>query len=314
MGAKGVTGIRELLAAATRELSAAGVPSPRFDAAELAASLLGVRRGELIAHPDLDEATVAAYRDLVQRRAQREPLQHITGVAHFRHITVRVGPGVFIPRPETEVVAGAAIEAAQEIAASGSVPTVVDLYAGSGAIAIAVAAEVPQAVVHAVEGDDAAARWLFRNAAGSSDGRLHAHHEHVAGCADGVLRDITGTVDVVVANPPYIPEGAHIRDAEVAEHDPPPALWSGHDGLDAMRVLERTAARLLRPGGFAIAEHADVQGESAPAVFASTGRWTDVADHADLTDRPRYLTATRALAPTSQETRGAAAVSERHDE
>lgn len=291
-----MTAIRELLAAATRELTAAGVPSPRFDAEELATSLLGVRRGELIAQPDLDRDMAAAYRELVRRRANREPLQHVTGVAHFRHITVLVGPGVFIPRPETEVVAGAAIEAAQKVVANSSVPVVVDLYAGSGAIAIAVADEVPQAVVHAVEGDEAAARWLTRNVASHSDqlaARLYAHREDVATCAAGVLRDIAGTVDIVVANPPYIPDGSHIRDPEVAEHDPAPALWSGPDGLDAMRILERTAARVLRPGGVVIAEHADLQGESAPAVFTGTGRWTDVADHPDLTERPRYLTATR---------------------
>lgn len=291
-----MTAIRELLATATRELTAAGVPSPRVDAEELAASLLGVGRGELIVQPEPNDATAADYRKLVARRANREPLQHITGVAHFRHVTVRVGPGVFIPRPETEVVAGAAIEAAQKVVADGGVPTVIDLYAGSGAIAIAVADEVPQAVVHAVEGAADAARWLTRNVADRLDrfdGRLNAHHEDVAECADGVLRELAGTADVVVANPPYIPDDAHIRDAEVAEHDPAAALWSGRDGLDAMRILEGTAARLLRPGGIVVAEHADLQGESAPAVFTATGRWANVEDHHDLTGRPRYLTALR---------------------
>lgn len=283
--------MRELLAAATRELAAAGLPSPRVDAEELAAALLGVRRGALVTVPEPDEATATAFRTLVARRARREPLQHITGVAHFRHITVRVGPGVFIPRPETEVVAGAAIEAAQKVAAAGATPVVVDLYAGSGAIAIAVADEVPQAIVTAVEGDERAARWLDRNVAEYAGRRLHTYHQDVAECADGDLNELAGTVDVVVANPPYIPDDAHIRDPEVAEHDPPPALWSGTDGLDAMRILERAAARLLRPGAMVVAEHADLQAETAPAVFAATGRWADIADHQDLTGRPRYVTA-----------------------
>jgi release factor glutamine methyltransferase len=259
----------------------------------LAAYVLGIRRSELVAQPDLTAARAAAFQALIDRRANREPLQHITGVAHFRHNSVQVGPGVFIPRPETEVVAGAAIEAAGTLAATGATPVVVDLYAGSGAIAIAVAHEVRQAVVHAVEGDARAADWLKRNVADHTDGRLHAHHNDVAGCVDGALRELAGSVDVVVANPPYIPEAATIRDPEVAEFDPPPALWSGPDGLDAMRVLERVASRLLRPGGAIVAEHADLQGDAAPAIFAAAGRWVDVTDHRDLTDRPRYLTATR---------------------
>ena len=290
--AGGGTALRELLAAATRRLAAADVPSPRVDAEELAAFALGVRRSELVAQPDPNAADAAAYEALIERRASREPLQHITGVAHFRHVSLRVGPGVFIPRPETEVVAGFAIEAAQKIAASGATPTVVDLYAGSGAIAIAVADEVPNAIVHAVEGDAHAADWLKRNVADHTDGRLRAYHADVGQCMDGALRELAGTVDVVVANPPYIPDGATIRDPEVAERDPAPALWSGDDGLNAMRVLERTAARLLRHDCPVVAEHADLQGESAPAVFATTGRWADVEDHRDLTGRPRYVTAT----------------------
>jgi release factor glutamine methyltransferase len=277
-------GLRELIAAAAQRLTAAGVASPRHDAEVLAAHLLGVTRGELQLQPDPTDAFVKEYDAAVRRRADREPLQHITGVAHFRHVTVRVGPGVFVPRPETELVAGAAIEAARRVVAAGRTPVVADLFAGSGAIALAVADEVPAAQVHAVEADDGAVEWLRRNVESTS---VIVHHADVDGC----LPEMDGRLDVVVANPPYIPTGAIIRDPEVAAHDPAAALWSGADGLDAMRVLERTAARLLRPGGLLIVEHADVQGDAAPGVFRLTGRWSNVEDHLDLAGRPRYVTA-----------------------
>jgi release factor glutamine methyltransferase len=188
-----------------------------------------------------------------------------------------------VPRPETEVVVDAVMEALSGVQA----PVVVDLGTGSGAIALSVAHEVPGARVHAVEADPGAHAWAARNAAGTAvDLRL--------GDMADAFPDLDGTVDVVVSNPPYIPVGAVVRDPEVAAHDPAPALWSGPDGLDAVRVVERVAARLLRAGGTVVVEHADLQGESAPAVFAATGRWTGVADHRDLAGRDRYLTARRA--------------------
>jgi release factor glutamine methyltransferase len=190
---------------------------------------------------------------------------------------------VFVPRPETEVVAEAAIAAALRLPA----PVVVDLCTGSGAIALSLADEVPAASVHAVESDEAAHAWAGRNCAGTGvDLRL--------GDMADALHDLDGRVDVVVSNPPYIPVGAHVRDPEVAAHDPALALWSGTDGLDAVRVVEQVAGRLLRPGGTVVVEHADLQGRTAPAVFAATGRWTDVRDHRDLAGRDRYLTAVRA--------------------
>jgi release factor glutamine methyltransferase len=268
-----------VLAAATARLAEAGVPSPRFDAEELAAFSLGVDRRDLWRHDEVG----ADFETYVSRRAAREPLQHITGRAHFRHVTLAVGPGVFVPRPETEVVAGAAIAAARRLPA----PVVVDLCTGSGAIALSLADEVPAASVHAVESDEAAHAWAGRNCAGTRvDLRL--------GDMADALHDLDGRVDVVVSNPPYIPVGAHVRDPEVAAHDPALALWSGTDGLDAVRVVEQVAGRLLRPGGTVVVEHADLQGRTAPAVFAATGRWTDVRDHRDLAGRDRYLTAVRA--------------------
>jgi release factor glutamine methyltransferase len=278
--------LRAAVEAAADRLAQAGVPSPRFDAEELAAHALGVERRELWAVTSLGEAgeAFAAY---VDRRAAREPLQHITGTAFFRHLELAVGPGVFVPRPETELVAEAAIAATRAATSGGRPPVVVDLCTGSGAIALAVATEAAGSVVHAVEADPAAFAWAARNCAGSAvDLRL-------GDMADS-FHDLDGAVDVVVANPPYIPVGAVVRDPEVAAHDPSLALWSGTDGLDAMRVVETVAARLLRPGGTVVVEHADLQGSSAPEVFRHTASWVDVEDHADLAGRDRYLTATRA--------------------
>lgn len=277
-----MTPLREAVEAAVDRLAVAGVPSPRFDAEELAAHALGVERRALWSATSLWPAagTFAAY---VDRRAAREPLQHITGRAYFRHLELAVGPGVFVPRPETEVVAGAAIAAARAMAD----PVVVDLGTGSGAIALAIATELPGAFVHAVEADPDAFDWASRNCSGSGiDLRL--------GDMAAAFPELDGAVDVVVSNPPYIPVGSQIRDPEVAAHDPAVALWSGVDGLDAMRVVEAVAARLLRPGGSVVAEHADLQGGSAPEVFRHTGQWVGIHDHHDLAGRDRYLTATRA--------------------
>ena len=272
------TSLRAVVAEAVATLEAAGVPSPRYDAEVLAAHSLGVDRRDLWRYDEVG----ADFPSYVDRRARREPLQHITGVAWFRHLELRVGPGVFVPRPETEVV----VDAALERLAGLERPRVVDLGTGSGAIALAVATEVPGSEVHAVEADPAAYEWATRNCAGST---VDLRRGDMA----DAFPDLDGTVDVVVSNPPYIPVGAVIRDAEVAGHDPAVALWSGEDGLDAMRVVERVAARLLRPGGTVVAEHADLQGATAPAVFTATGRWADVRDHQDLAGRDRYLTAVR---------------------
>jgi release factor glutamine methyltransferase len=267
------------VAEATARLESAGVPSPRFDAEVLAAHSLGVERRDLWRH----RAAGAGFPAYVDRRAAREPLQHITGVAWFRHLSLQVGAGVFVPRPETEVVVDAVIAAARRLAR----PRVVDLCTGSGAIALAVATEVPGSRVHAVELDPAAHAWAARNCAGSAV-------ELRQGDMAAAFPELDGAVDVVVSNPPYIPVDARIRDPEVASHDPAVALWSGADGLDAIRVVEQVAARLLRPGGLVVVEHSDLQGATAPAVFADGSRWQDVADHRDLAGRDRYLTAVSA--------------------
>jgi release factor glutamine methyltransferase len=262
------------------------VASPDHDAAELLAHALGTTRGRLALVEAVSDEQAASYDALVARRAAREPLQHLTGTAAFRYVELAVGPGVFVPRPETELLAGWAVEQARAVAGRGPErPVVVDLCSGSGAIAMSVAHEVPGATVHAVELDPGAHAWAERNLAGTGVAL------HLGDLADA-LPELDGTVDVVVCNPPYIPLDAWESVApEVRDHDPSAALWSGEDGLDAMRDLERTAARLLRPGGVVGAEHADAQADSAPAVFASAGRWLDVRDHVDLAGRDRYLTA-----------------------
>jgi release factor glutamine methyltransferase len=275
---------RLLLADAVRRLSDAGVASPEADAEILLAHVLEIDRSRLVLVDQVDDGDRATYDVLVGRRAAREPLQHLTGRAYFRHVELAVGPGVFVPRPETELLAGWAVERATAPGSSRA-PVVVDLGTGSGAIAKAVADEVPHARVHAVEMDEAAHGWATTNLAGTGvDLRL--------GDLGTTFDELAGTVDIVISNPPYIPLDAWESVAlEVRDHDPALALWSGADGLDAMRVVEARAAVLLAPGGVVGVEHADAQGESAPAVFSVTGRWVDVRDHRDLADRPRFVTA-----------------------
>jgi release factor glutamine methyltransferase len=278
--------IRALLAAATDRLASAGCESPDSDARILLAHVLGTGTGDLTLLdlsgrvPSGDQ--LAAYDALLARREKREPVQHLTGTAHFRHVELMVGPGVFTPRPETELLAGWAIDQAHVV---GESPVVVDLCTGSGAIAKSVAHEIPGAHVFAVELDEHAHGWAERNLAGTGVDLRH-------GDMGAAFDELAGTVDVVVCNPPYIPLEAWESVApEARDHDPHLALFSGDDGLVAMRVLEARAALLLKPGGVVGAEHADVQGESAPGVFAATGRWTEIRDHRDLAGRARYLTA-----------------------
>ncbi|AEM81406.1 peptide chain release factor N(5)-glutamine methyltransferase [Streptomyces violaceusniger] len=273
------------VAQATQRLADAGVPSPRFDAEELAAFVHSVKRGELHGVPDADFD--ARYWEAVARREAREPLQHITGRAFFRYLELQVGPGVFVPRPETESVVGWAIDAVR--AMDVVEPLIVDLCAGSGAIALALAQEVPRSRVHAVELDEGALRWARKNVQGS---RVVLHH------ADALtaLPELDGQVDLVISNPPYIPltEWEYVA-PEARDHDPQLALFSGEDGLDVIRGLERTAHRLLRPGGVVVIEHADTQGGQVPWIFTEERGWADAADHPDLNNRPRFATARKAM-------------------
>ncbi|MEU6621170.1 peptide chain release factor N(5)-glutamine methyltransferase [Streptomyces litmocidini] len=273
------------VAQATQRLADAGVPSPRFDAEELAAFVHGVRRGEL--HNVKDADFDARYWEAVARREAREPLQHITGRAFFRYLELQVGPGVFVPRPETESVVGWAIDAVR--AMDVVEPLIVDLCTGSGAIALALAQEVPRSRVHAVELSEDALAWTRKNVEGS---RVTLHE----GDALTSLPEFDGQVDLVVSNPPYIPltEWEYVA-PEARDHDPEMALFSGEDGLDFIRGLERTAHRLLRPGGLVVVEHADTQGGQVPWIFNEEAGWVDAADHPDLNNRPRFATARKAM-------------------
>jgi release factor glutamine methyltransferase len=286
---------RDVIAAAAERLRVAGVASPDHDAAELLAHVLGTTRAQLPLADAVGDDDAAEYERLVARRVAREPLQHLTGTAHFRHVELSVGPGVFVPRPETELLAGWAIEQAVLVSrladarTSTSGPVVVDLCTGSGAIAKTIVDEVPGALVHAVELDEAAYPWAVRNLEGTG---VDLRQGDFAVAFD----DLLGTVDVVVSNPPYVPlEAWESVAVEARDHDPHLALFSGADGLDAIRAIAVRAAQLLRPGGVVAVEHADVQGESAPAVFAAEGSWEEVRDHRDLNDRPRFVTARRTV-------------------
>jgi release factor glutamine methyltransferase len=281
--------VRELLAGAARRLAEAGVASPRVDAELLLAAVLDVPRARLLTLDAVPANALTRFERLLEQRADRVPLQHLTGRAPFRYFELAVGPGVFVPRPETEQLAGWAVDAL----AKQTAPVVVDLGSGSGALALSIAHEVPVARVTAVERDPGAIEWTRHNAAAraaAGDRRV----EVLAGDMTDpqLLPELDGTVDLVVSNPPYVPDGARVP-REVADHDPPLALWGGRDGLDVVRGLLATAARLLRPGGLLGIEHADAQGESLPALVRAHGAFTDVEDHPDLAGRPRFTTARR---------------------
>lgn len=278
------------LRAAAERLAAGGVLDPVVDAELLAAHVLGVGRGELQASAFrgalIDPGDADRLDALVQRRAAREPLQHLTGTAPFRQLELAVGPGVFVPRPETEIAAQLAIDAL--IAAASPAPVAVDLGTGSGALALALATEVPHARVYAAEKSPDAYAWAARNVE-----RVGADNAQVAlvDLADA-FPELDGTVSVVVSNPPYVPDAAIPRDPEVRLFDPPAALYGGADGLDVVRVLSGVALRLAHPGGVVVIEHGEWQGEGVRGILTADG-WLGAATHPDLTTRDRVTTALR---------------------
>jgi release factor glutamine methyltransferase len=282
------------IAIATARLAQAGVESPRTDAEVIAAHLHGVPRGSLHLVPDA--SFDPRFWDEIARREAREPLQHITGTAYFRYLELAVGPGVFVPRQETEVMAGWAIDqlAAMDVAE----PVVADLGTGSGAIALSIAQEVPRARVHAVEADPLARQWAERNVAACAVASPHTHGRVTLRAGDfaTALSNLDGTVDLVISNPPYIPAGSWVP-PEVGEYDPATALWGGgDDGLDAVRLVEAVARRLLRPGGLLAVEHGAQQGAAVYWVFAEEHGWRDPRNHMDLAGRDRFVTATLSAA------------------
>ena len=276
------THLAPVLARATALLAGAGVASPRVDAELLAAHALGVGRGRLLLIDTVRDDEVHRLTGLVERRAQRVPLQHLLGTAAFRHVELVVGDGVFVPRPETELLAGWGIEHT----APGA--TVVDLCSGTGAIAVSVADEAAPGRVVAVERSPAALDYLRRNAAAYPVVRV------VQGDVTdpGLLADCRGMVDVLLCNPPYVPDGTAVP-PEVADHDPAEAVFGGADGLVVIRPVIALAAELLRPGGVVGVEHDDVHATAVPELLCADGRFTEVVAHRDLTGRPRYATARR---------------------
>jgi release factor glutamine methyltransferase len=304
------------IAEATAALTRAGVASARTDAELLAAHVLGTTRGRLLLAPHLTEKQLQVYTDLVAERGSRVPLQYLTGRAAFRHLDLAVGPGVFIPRPETELLVDWGL---RFLRSAPDVPTVVDLCAGSGAIALAVATEHPDARVYAVEREPAALNWLRRNVsdvAASAGGVSSATASDTdLGSADGadpapvappvtvvagdvtdpaVLAHLDGRVDLVLCNPPYVPlSSAGRMPTEVTDHDPAAAVFGGPDGLDLVRPLLDRVAALLGPGGGFGVEHDDTHGGVVPALLRADGRFDDVRLHHDLAGRPRFTTAVR---------------------
>jgi release factor glutamine methyltransferase len=275
--------LRLAIMEAARILSEAGVPSPRVDAELIAAHVLDVPRGKLLLTPLVDRQVVEAIAGLVRERAKRVPLQHLLGWAGFGPVTLQVGPGVFVPRPETELM----LEWGLTVLEGRANPVVVDLCTGSGALALAVSVSRPDAVVHAVELDTTALAWARRNL-GDSPVRLHKGDV----TDPSLLTELDSQVDLVLCNPPYVPVGTKVP-PEVGQHDPFTAVFGGSDGLAVIRHVVNLAARLLRQNGAVAIEHDDTQGESVPALLSTRKVLTQVEDHRDLIGRPRFSTAFR---------------------
>lgn len=289
--------VRAALADAADRLTAAGVESGRADAEALLAWVTGTPRGRLHALSCLSDEVVAAFGTALARRERREPLQHITGRAAFRHLELAVGPGVFVPRPETEVMAGVAVDELRRlVTTTAAEPLAVDLCSGSGAVAVAMATEAPGCRVVAVELSTQAGDYAAKNAADYAARSPASRPVEVRwGDIADAVDDLAQQAHVVTANPPYIPMAAYESVAlEVREFDPPLALWTDDDGLRMVRTVAEVAATVLVDGGLVLCEHADVQGDSVPAVFAASGHWVDVRDCNDLAGRPRFVSARRA--------------------
>jgi release factor glutamine methyltransferase len=282
--------LRLALLEAERVLAEAGVASPRVDAEVLAAHVVGVERGRLMMAPLVDPPVIEEYRRLVARRGAREPLQHLLGSAVLGPVAVAVGPGVFTPRPETELL----LEWGLKAVAAVPSPLVVDLCTGSGALALAVAASRPDATVHAVEADPGALSWARRNIASHVDAGGTAVALHAADVRwPDLLPELESRVDLVLCNPPYVPDGTPVP-PEVAGWDPPCAVFAGPDGLEIIRAVVAASAALLRHDGRLAIEHDDTHGDTVPALLRRRRVLTDVEEHRDLAGRPRFVTARRA--------------------
>jgi len=280
--------ISEALELATDKFSAAGVLSPSVDAELLGCFILEATRSELtlltISNNLFPEHRLADFLEAVQRREKREPLQHITGLAPFRHLQLEVGPGVFIPRPETEQLVDLAIQKIEDI----SNPMIVDLCSGSGAISIALNTEVTSSTVYAVELSKEAFSFLIRNYRRYGLDPKALRNENLT----TALEELEAGVDLVVSNPPYMPDGAVPIDLEVKLHDPSLALYGGEDGLDVIRQISARAWFLLRSGGHLVLEHAHTQAPAIGELLLTQG-WQEVVSASDLTGKDRMISAVR---------------------
>jgi release factor glutamine methyltransferase len=280
--------LSEALSFAIEKLSLASVPSPQADATWLLCHVLDTDRSDLLTRITFDQELTPeqlyAFEVALARREKREPLQHITGTAAFRSLELSVGPGVFVPRPETEQVVQYAIDYLRQLPTPGAA---IDLGTGSGAIAIAMAKEVPQAKVFAVELSEDAFAYATKNIEANS-----VKVELRLGAMQDVVSDLVGSLDVVISNPPYIPNDAIPIDPEVRNYDPELALYGGEDGLDVIRDISGIAAALMRPGGLLVLEHADGQSDGIRELLLNDG-WLNVSAFQDATMRYRTITAIR---------------------
>ncbi|MFY9304339.1 MAG: peptide chain release factor N(5)-glutamine methyltransferase [Rhodoluna sp.] len=278
--------ISEALKSATEKLVSAGVTSPSVDAELLGCFILGVQRSELtmllIGDETFPEDKIGKFEAALSRRVKREPLQHITGLAPFRHLELYVGPGVFTPRPETEQLVELAIEKIKE----NTNPVVVDLCSGSGAIAISLATELVAAEVYSVELSEQAFGFLERNYQKYGLDSKSARNEDLADAFD----ELEAKVDLVISNPPYIPDSAVPVDLEVQLHEPSLALYGGKDGLDVIRKISSRALYLLKPSGLLLLEHADSQARAIGELLLSQG-WLEVTSSQDLAGKDRMISA-----------------------
>jgi release factor glutamine methyltransferase len=278
--------VSELLSESSSKLKEAGVTSAIVDTELLACYCLGISRSELgimvATSQPFPAESIEHFESALARRVARQPLQHITGTAPFRHLELKVGPGVFTPRPETEQVVGFALE---RISNSAS-PLIVDLCAGSGAIAISLATEISGSTVFAVEKSREAFSYLRDNAASYGLAESNLRNEDLVDS----LQDLDGQVDLVISNPPYIPDDAIPIDLEVQLHEPSMSLYGGLDGLDVVRQILGRAMKLLKPGGLLVMEHADSQSRAISKLLLAEG-WIEIITRADLAGKDRMIAA-----------------------
>ena len=277
-----MTSLRRAIDSAAALLADAGIDSARCDAEQLAAHLAGVERGRLALLESPPDEFFERYREAVTTRSRRVPLQHVTGTVAFGPVQLHVGPGVFIPRPETESI----LEwvTAQQLPTR---PVIVDLCTGSGALAVALARHRPAGRVIGIDDSDAALDYARRNAAGTAVELVRADVT-----VDGLLPELDGQVDVVMANPPYVPDGVEL-DPEVAHHDPHHAVFGGPDGMTVIAAVVALAGRWLRPGGLFAVEHDDTTSSETVELICGTGLFGDIHARRDLAGRPRFVTARR---------------------